>query len=71
MMLDVASAAAYPTEKAAQAGRGALAHAGRSSLRQLRDVRRDPPRLVAGEQVRCRAPSRLVLEDSQAWRYTH
>jgi len=31
-------------------------------LRQLGDVHGDAPRLVAGEQVRCRAPPRLLLE---------
>jgi hypothetical protein len=31
--------------------------------RQLGDVRRDPPGLVAGEELGRRAPSRLLLED--------
>jgi hypothetical protein len=31
-------------------------------LRQLRDIRRDPASLVAGEQVCRRSPSRLLLE---------
>jgi hypothetical protein len=31
-------------------------------LRQLRDIRRDAPRLVAGEQLDRRAPPRLFFE---------
>src|SRR5215469_6788555 len=31
-------------------------------LRQLGDVCRDPPRLVLGEQLGCRAPAGLLLE---------
>jgi hypothetical protein len=33
-----------------------------TKLRQLRDVDGDAPRLVTGEEVRGRAPSRLLLE---------
>jgi hypothetical protein len=31
-------------------------------LRQLGDVRRDPPRLIAGQQLRRRSPAGLILE---------
>jgi hypothetical protein len=31
-------------------------------LRQLDDGHGDAPRFVAGEQMRCRSPPRLVLE---------
>ena len=31
-------------------------------MRQLRYIRRDPPGLVAGEQLRRRAPPRLLLK---------
>jgi len=31
-------------------------------FRQLGDVRRDPPRFVAREQLGCRSPAGLVLE---------
>jgi len=30
-------------------------------LRQLGDIRRDPPRLIFAEQLRCRPPPRLTL----------
>jgi hypothetical protein len=35
-------------------------------LRQLRNIRRDPPRLVARQQLGCGAPPRLVLEIDMA-----
>ena len=31
-------------------------------LRQLGDIRRDPPRLISGEQFRRRATARFILE---------
>jgi hypothetical protein len=33
-----------------------------TTFQQLGDVRRDPPRLVAGEEVRRRATTRLLFE---------
>jgi len=33
-----------------------------SQHRQLGDIGRDPPRLIAGQQLGCRSPPRLILE---------
>jgi hypothetical protein len=32
------------------------------AARQLGDIRRNPPRLIFGEQLGCRSPARLIFE---------
>ena len=44
------------------ASRAATALKAEQQLRQLRDIRRDPSRLVFAEQLSRRSPPRLILE---------